>query len=120
MDQPNSPVNTINVDMQDEFAGVLDQIENDSNIRAAVLISKKPSCFVAGADIQMINKVDFLSFMTSFQLRNRSLLLKKVPPCLAVVRRCSSELRTPRSPSWLPSTVQPWEVILTFFDVIIT
>ena len=57
MDQPNSPVNTINVDMQDEFAGVLDQIENDSNIRAAVLISKKSSCFVAGADIQMINKV---------------------------------------------------------------
>ena len=57
MDQPNSPVNTINVNMQDEFASVLDQIENDANIRAAVLISKKSTCFVAGADIDMINKV---------------------------------------------------------------
>jgi len=57
MDQPNSPVNTINVSMQDEFASVLDQIENDANIRAAVLISKKSTCFVAGADIDMINKV---------------------------------------------------------------
>ena len=43
--------------MQDEFASVLDQIENDANIRAAVLISKKSTCFVAGADIDMINKV---------------------------------------------------------------
>jgi len=57
MDQPGSPVNTINVSMQDEFASVLDQIENNSDIRAAVLISKKASCFVAGADIQMINQV---------------------------------------------------------------
>merc|ERR1711892_926664 len=57
MDQPGSPVNTINVSMQDEFASALDQIENNSDIRAAVLISKKASCFVAGADIQMINQV---------------------------------------------------------------
>merc|ERR1712128_7172 len=57
MDQPGSPVNTINVSMQDEFASVLNQIENNSDIRAAVLISKKASCFVAGADIQMINQV---------------------------------------------------------------
>ena len=42
--------------MQDEFAGVLDRIEQDKDIKSAVLISKKESCFVAGADIQMINK----------------------------------------------------------------
>merc|ERR1711892_1305744 len=41
MDQPGSPVNTINVSMQDEFASVLDQIENNSDIRSAVLLSKK-------------------------------------------------------------------------------
>merc|ERR1712123_466074 len=66
MDQPGSPVNTINVSMQDEFASVLDQIENNSDIRAAVLISKKASCFVAGADIQMINQVLFYFLQTNF------------------------------------------------------
>jgi len=57
MDQPNSPVNTINLSMQDEFSSVLDQIESNDEIKACVLISKKEGCFVAGADIQMINKV---------------------------------------------------------------
>ena len=52
-----SPVNTINLSMQDEFSSVLDQIESNNDIRACVLISKKEGCFVAGADIQMINKV---------------------------------------------------------------
>ena len=59
-------MNTINVSMQDEFASVLDQIENNSDIRAAVLISKKASCFVAGADIQMINQVLFYFVQTNF------------------------------------------------------
>lgn len=57
MDQPGSSMNTISVAMQDEFAGVLDEIENNPNINSAVLISAKPGCFVAGADIQMINDV---------------------------------------------------------------
>lgn len=57
MDQPNSPVNTINLSMQDEFSSVLDQIESNDEIKACVLISKKEGCFVAGADIQMINQV---------------------------------------------------------------
>ena len=52
-----SPVNTINLSMQDEFSSVLDQIESNDEIKACVLISKKEGCFVAGADIQMINKV---------------------------------------------------------------
>ena len=43
--------------MQDEFSSVLDQIESNDEIKACVLISKKEGCFVAGADIQMINKV---------------------------------------------------------------
>lgn len=57
MDQPNSAMNTISISMQEEFAGVLDEIESNPAIVSAVLISKKPGCFVAGADIQMINNV---------------------------------------------------------------
>ena len=52
-------MNTISIAMQEEFAGVLDKIESSPDIEAAVLISKKPACFVAGADIQMINAVSF-------------------------------------------------------------
>src|SRR5262249_46984625 len=36
----------------DEFAGVLDRLQRDANIRAAVLISGKPDMFIAGADIE--------------------------------------------------------------------
>lgn len=63
MDQPDSSMNTISVAMQDEFAGVLDEIENNPNISSAVLISAKPGCFVAGADIQMINNVRLSDFI---------------------------------------------------------
>jgi enoyl-CoA hydratase/carnithine racemase len=57
MDQPNSPVNTINIEMQGEFGALLDQIESNPAIQSVVLISKKATCFVAGADINMINSV---------------------------------------------------------------
>lgn len=39
-----------------EFEGVLRNLETDSTINSAVLISAKPGCFVAGADIGMFEK----------------------------------------------------------------
>ena len=41
MDQAGSEVNTLSVKMLDNFSGLLDEIEKDSEIKAAVLISKK-------------------------------------------------------------------------------
>jgi len=52
MDQAGSEVNTLSVKMLDDFSGLLDQIEQDKDIKAAVLISKKDNCFIAGADIK--------------------------------------------------------------------
>lgn len=40
-----------------EFANLLPQIESNSQIQACVLISGKPNCFVAGADIGMLEAV---------------------------------------------------------------
>jgi 3-hydroxyacyl-CoA dehydrogenase/enoyl-CoA hydratase/carnithine racemase len=58
MDQPGSDVNTLSVAMLDDFRGLLDTIEQNEDIKAAVLISKKPNCFIAGADIKEFQKMD--------------------------------------------------------------
>ena len=37
-----------------EIESVLKNLENDPSVRSAVLISAKPNCFIAGADITML------------------------------------------------------------------
>lgn len=37
-----------------EINGILKQVENDPSVTSAVLISGKPNCFIAGADISML------------------------------------------------------------------
>lgn len=39
------------------MTSVLNDIQNDSSIKAAVLISGKPGCFIAGADITMLESL---------------------------------------------------------------
>ena len=39
-----------------EFDLALKEIESNPNVSAAVLISAKPNCFIAGADITMLEK----------------------------------------------------------------
>lgn len=67
MDQTGSEVNTLSVKMLDEFSGLLDQIEQDDEIKAAVLISNKANCFIAGADIK-----DLMSIEDSKEVENLS------------------------------------------------
>ena len=38
--------------MSTEFSQVFDEIQNNPHINAVVLISSKPDCFIAGADIR--------------------------------------------------------------------
>ncbi|XP_011354832.1 trifunctional enzyme subunit alpha, mitochondrial [Pteropus vampyrus] len=54
INSPNSKVNVLNKELQSEFAEVMNEIWASDQIRSAVLISLKPGCFVAGADINMI------------------------------------------------------------------
>ncbi|XP_066450509.1 trifunctional enzyme subunit alpha, mitochondrial [Eleutherodactylus coqui] len=51
---PNSKVNTLSRQLQAEFSDVMDEVWADDAVRSAVLISAKPGCFIAGADINMI------------------------------------------------------------------
>jgi len=55
-DAPNSKVNTLNEEAIADFKDVVQKIESDSNVKSAVLISGKPDCFIAGADIGMLQK----------------------------------------------------------------
>ncbi|XP_027789143.1 trifunctional enzyme subunit alpha, mitochondrial [Marmota flaviventris] len=54
LNSPNSKVNTLNKEVQTEFMEVMNEIWASDQIKSAVLISSKPGCFVAGADINML------------------------------------------------------------------
>merc|ERR1711976_410822 len=40
-----------------EFDEIMQQVQNDSRARSVVLISAKPGCFIAGADITMLQSL---------------------------------------------------------------
>eukprot|EP01134_Creolimax_fragrantissima_P000849 CFRG0849T1 len=48
------PVNTLGKQLMEEFSTVYADLSSNSGVRAAVIMSAKPSGFVAGADIQML------------------------------------------------------------------
>lgn len=50
-DLPNSPVNTLNSRLTDEFSALFDRLDSDDEIVGAVLLSGKPDVWIAGADI---------------------------------------------------------------------
>jgi 3-hydroxyacyl-CoA dehydrogenase/enoyl-CoA hydratase/3-hydroxybutyryl-CoA epimerase len=62
LDVPNAPINTFARSVRDEFSVLLDRLERDQNILAAVIRSAKPDVWVAGADIE-----EFLTIETSSQ-----------------------------------------------------
>ncbi|XP_044877966.1 trifunctional enzyme subunit alpha, mitochondrial-like [Mauremys mutica] len=54
---PDSKVNTLSKQLQSEFTEVMNEIWANEAIKSAVLISAKPGCFIAGADIRDGKKV---------------------------------------------------------------
>ncbi|XP_073941880.1 monolysocardiolipin acyltransferase Mtpalpha [Choristoneura fumiferana] len=54
LDSPNVKVNSLNTEVMNEMTNILQEVESNPSIEAAVLISGKPGCFIAGADISMI------------------------------------------------------------------
>lgn len=49
-------MNSLGAEVQNEFRGIIQELESNPSITSAVIISGKPGCFVAGADISMIEK----------------------------------------------------------------
>ena len=54
LDSPGSKVNSLNEEVMQEMEVLFNKFQADPSARAAVLISGKPGCFIAGADIKMI------------------------------------------------------------------
>ncbi|XP_072936739.1 trifunctional enzyme subunit alpha, mitochondrial [Epargyreus clarus] len=54
LDSPNVKVNSLNTAVMDEVRNIISEVESNPAIEAAVIISGKPGCFIAGADISMI------------------------------------------------------------------
>lgn len=54
LDSPNVKVNSLGKEVTIEFEAILKDFESNPNVKSAVLISAKPGCFVAGADITML------------------------------------------------------------------
>ncbi|MCL4234940.1 MAG: enoyl-CoA hydratase/isomerase family protein [Deltaproteobacteria bacterium] len=53
-DDPEDVVNKLSTKVLGEFNAAMDEVEGDASIKAVVWISRKPDCFIAGADIAEI------------------------------------------------------------------
>jgi 3-hydroxyacyl-CoA dehydrogenase/enoyl-CoA hydratase/3-hydroxybutyryl-CoA epimerase len=56
-DTPNSPVNTFAPAARAEFIAILERLEKDQSIKAAVLFSGKPDVWIAGADVEELTSL---------------------------------------------------------------
>ena len=56
LDIPNEKVNSLTEQVSQETRRLYYDIQNDSSIKAAVIISGKPDNFIVGADIRMLKK----------------------------------------------------------------
>lgn len=70
MDMLDSPQNVLNDTIGREFEALFDDIERDSSLNAMIFKSGKAGCFVAGADISMLQNIETLE-----QAKASSLLL---------------------------------------------
>lgn len=73
MDIQELPQNVLNESVGQEFEAVFDDIESDHSLSALVFQSGKPGCFVAGADISMLQGIE-----TEQQARESSKLLHRL------------------------------------------
>ncbi|XP_062979754.1 trifunctional enzyme subunit alpha, mitochondrial [Elgaria multicarinata webbii] len=85
---PNSKVNTLSRQLQAEFTEIMNEIWVNDAINSAVLISSKPGCFIAGADINMIEDCKSGQEITQLSQEGQKMLanLEKSPkPIVAAI-----------------------------------
>ncbi|XP_011899721.1 PREDICTED: LOW QUALITY PROTEIN: trifunctional enzyme subunit alpha, mitochondrial [Cercocebus atys] len=94
INSPNSKVNTLSKELHSEFTEVMNEIWASDQIRSAVLISSKPGCFIAGADIKMLSACKTHQEVTQLSQEHRELFrkLEKSPSCCAALNGSASAL----------------------------
>ncbi|OCT81495.1 hypothetical protein XELAEV_18028315mg [Xenopus laevis] len=73
---PNSKVNTLSKQLQGEFSDVMNEIWANDAVQSAVLISSKPGCFIAGADINMIEACKSIREVTQLSQEGQKMFAK--------------------------------------------
>lgn len=58
MDDQSVAQNVLNKDIQSEFEHVFAEVNEDNDLTALVFQSTKPGCFIAGADISMLQSIE--------------------------------------------------------------
>ncbi|XP_014256661.1 trifunctional enzyme subunit alpha, mitochondrial [Cimex lectularius] len=92
LDSPNVKVNSLNKDVITELETALNSANRDPNVHAAVLISGKPGCFIAGADISMLEACKTEEEVRNISLTAQSILANveemKKPVVAAIMGSC--------------------------------
>ncbi|XP_032539343.1 trifunctional enzyme subunit alpha, mitochondrial [Chiroxiphia lanceolata] len=73
---PNSKVNTLSQQLSAEFTEVMNEIWANEAVRSAVLISSKPGCFIAGADLNMLEACKTAQEVTQLSQDGQKMLEK--------------------------------------------
>lgn len=76
LDSPNSKVNSLGEELTGEFEAVFNKFTEDASAKSAVLISGKPGCFIAGADIKMLERCKTAAEATALSKACQDLLFK--------------------------------------------
>lgn len=92
MDKENTPVNTIDRGVMEEFSNILDYIPTDNSIKAVVITSAKKSGFIAGADISQFTRFTDIEEATNTLTLGHNILFKledlKIPTVAMIEGFC--------------------------------
>ncbi|XP_022193968.2 trifunctional enzyme subunit alpha, mitochondrial [Nilaparvata lugens] len=88
LDSPNAKVNSLNKEVMSELGEHLTKASHDSSVKASVLISGKPGCFIAGADINMLAACKTYDEVKAISLEGQKMLEgveKSTKPVVAAI-----------------------------------
>lgn len=88
-DEKDAKVNTLSRGTMDEFREVYKEISSKPDVKGIVLISGKPDCFIAGADIKMIDACQSAAEATELSKAGQDMFLElenlKTPVVAAIM-----------------------------------
>eukprot|EP00111_Clytia_hemisphaerica_P006290 TCONS_00018202-protein len=74
IDDPSAKVNTLSDKVMNETVDVLTEVTHNPNVKSVVLMSGKPDCFIAGADIKMLGKAESVADGTEISRSGQKIL----------------------------------------------
>ena len=92
IDQIDKKVNVLNTDLIPEFLSVWEELESDSSVKGAVLISGKDTGFIVGADLDMLKEITTVEGGTKISAAGQNAMNRiassKKPIVAAIHREC--------------------------------